>query len=309
MNTPGTVSVVIPTYNRAGVIGKSIDSVLAQTYDDVEVVVVDDASTDETERVVKRYNSDVLYHCFEENQGANAARNRGIELADGAFLAFLDADDYWRPKKLERQIQAFEDAPECCGLVHTAIEIQNFDGETIDKVPTASPDDPKRRLLLGDYVGTFSSVVVKSRVFETVEHLKRDLPSWQDWELYLRVADEYGFRAVDDHLTVKRSGKDDQISKNLEPLLEKTYPFFEFKILCDADAYGVIFKRRALARLRMEVGDAAFVNRDAKTARTYFSSGLAAYPFEPKLIVYFLLSLFGMEAYDAVLKTRRMVTT
>lgn len=309
MGISGTVSVVIPTYNRAKILGKSIDSVLAQTYDDVEVVVVDDASTDGTERLVREYGDDVLYHCFEKNQGANAARNRGIELADGVFVAFLDADDYWRPKKLERQIQAFEDAPECCGLVHTAVEIQNFDGETIDKVPTASPDDPKRRLLLGDHVGTFSSVVVKSQVFNNVDRLKGDLPSWQDWEFYLRVADEYDFRAVDDYLTVKRSGKDDQISKNLEPLLKTTYPFFESKIRRDADAYGVIFKQRALARLRMEVGDAALVNRDAKTARTCFSRGLSAYPFEPKLIAYFLLSLFGMEAYDAALKMRRMVTT
>lgn len=309
MSTPETVSVVIPTYNRAEVLGKSIDSALAQTYEDVEVVVVDDASMDETEQLVGEYGGDVLYHCLEENQGANVARNKGIELADGAFVAFLDADDYWRPEKLEQQIQAFEDAPDSCGLVHTAIEIQNFDGEAIDKVPTASPDDPKRRLLLGDYVGTFSSVVVKSRVFDIIKPLKRDLPSWQDWEFYLRVADEYGFRAVDDYLTVKRSGKDDQISKNLEPLLETTYPFFESKIRRDAAAYGAMFKRRALARLRMEVGDAALVNRDAKTARRYFLSGLTVYPFESKLIAYLLLSLFGMNAYDAALKARRMVTT
>lgn len=304
MTASGTVSVVIPTYNRADIVGKAIDSVLAQTYNDTEIIVVDDASTDDTERLLAEYD-DVRYHRFDVNRGANAARNKGIELATGEFVAFLDADDYWRREKLSRQIRAFEDAPDDCGLVHTAIEIQDFDGEPIDRVPTASPDDPKRRLLLGDYVGTFSSILVKSEVFDTVEPLKRDLPSWQDWEFYLRVADEYDFAAVEAHLTVKRSGKDDQISKNLDPLLETTYPFFESRIRHDADAYGTLFKRRAIARLRMEVGDAALVNRDASTARRYFFKGLVAYPLEAKLVVYSLLSIFGMSAYDAALAARR----
>lgn len=306
MSVSGTVSVVIPTYNRSEVLGRAIDSVLAQTHEDIEIVVVDDASTDETDRVVEGYE-DVRYRRFEENKGANAARNEGIRLADGEFIAFLDADDYWRPSKLDRQLRAFETAPRDCGLVHTAIEIQDFDGETIDWVGTCSPDNPKRRLLLGDYVGTFSSVIVKSEVFDTVGALKRDLPSWQDWEFYLRVADSYDFEAVDDHLTVKRSGKDDQISKNLDTLLETTYPFFERIIEEEANKYGILFSRRALARLRMEIGDAALVNRDVGTARRYLFKGLTKYPFEPKLMVYFLISLAGINAYDAVLKLKRKV--
>ncbi|MFC3476374.1 glycosyltransferase family 2 protein [Halobacterium litoreum] len=304
MTAPGTVSVVIPTYNRADVLGKAIDSVLAQTYEDIEVVVVDDASTDGTERLLDEYET-VQYYCFEENQGANAARNKGIELAEGEFVAFLDADDYWKPDKLERQLEAFDDAPENCGLVHTAIEIQDFDGATIDKVSTAAPDNPKRRLLLGDYVGTFSSIVVKTEVFETVGDLKRDLPSWQDWEFYLRVADHYGFKAVHEHLTVKRSGKDDQISKNLDTLLETTYPFFESLIEAQASEYGAVFRRRALARLRMEVGDAALVNRNSAIARRYFANAILEYPFEPKLIMYLLVSILGIDAYDRLLDTKR----
>jgi hypothetical protein len=157
-------------------------------------------------------------------------------------------------------------------------------------------------------VGTFSCAVVKSEVFDTVDPLREELPSWQDWEFYLRVADEFDFAAVDDHLTVKRSGKDDQISKNLDTLLETTYPFFELLIDDQASEYGALFRRRALARLRMEVGDAALLNRNSPVARRYFGKALLAYPFELKLVAYFILSILGVDAYEVALDAKRSVT-
>ncbi|MFC6990634.1 glycosyltransferase family 2 protein [Haladaptatus sp. GCM10025707] len=93
-----TVSVVIPTYNRSEEVTHAIDSVLAQTYDDFELLVVDDGSTDDTEEVVTSYDDDrVKFIEHEENQGAPAARNTGIEHAEGEYVAFLDSDDEWLP--------------------------------------------------------------------------------------------------------------------------------------------------------------------------------------------------------------------
>lgn len=108
---PFDVSVVIPSFNRAALIGETIDSILAQTRPPFEVIVVDDGSTDETESVVARYRSAVRYHRI-DNVGPSAARNVGVSLARGSWIAFCDSDDLWRPTKLERQIALHELAPD-----------------------------------------------------------------------------------------------------------------------------------------------------------------------------------------------------
>lgn len=97
------VSVVIPTYNRVGCIGNAINSVIAQTYTECEIIVVDDGSTDDTRQVLARYGSRVRY-IYQENAGVSAARNLGVHHAKGELIAFLDSDDQWEPEKLERQL-------------------------------------------------------------------------------------------------------------------------------------------------------------------------------------------------------------
>ena len=99
------VSVVIPTFNRADTIGDSIKSVLEQTFKDFEVIVVDDGSTDGTESVVAAFGDSRIKYIMQDNAGACAARNNGIRHANGEYIAFQDSDDYWMPRKLERQLQ------------------------------------------------------------------------------------------------------------------------------------------------------------------------------------------------------------
>lgn len=104
-----TVSVIIPTYNRAHLLGRAIQSVLAQTYEDFEIIVVDDASTDVTEQVVKSFADDrINYIRHQKNKGGSSARNTGIKAAKGEFIAFLDSDDEWVPKKLEKEINRLQ---------------------------------------------------------------------------------------------------------------------------------------------------------------------------------------------------------
>ena len=110
------VSVVIPTYNRAGTVPRAIESVLAQTFTDLEVVVVDDGSSDDTGKVLAEMFGDRIRYLAQVNQGASIARNRGIEEARGEWIAFLDSDDLWEKDKLEWQLKALEQfAPKCCG--------------------------------------------------------------------------------------------------------------------------------------------------------------------------------------------------
>ena len=107
------VSVIIPTYNRGYCLCEAIDSVLAQTYTNIEIIVVDDGSTDSTEEILKKYGPEIQY-LWQENQGVSSARNLGIRAAKGEWIAFLDSDDEWLPNKLERQL---EELRKCSGLV------------------------------------------------------------------------------------------------------------------------------------------------------------------------------------------------
>ena len=115
-----TVSVIIPTYNHAHVLGRSIQSVLNQTFQDFELIIVDDGSTDDTESLVNRSSSNkIKYVRHQGNQGRSVTRNTGIQLAKGDYIAILDADDEWMPEKLEKQMKVIRTAPPEVGVVYT----------------------------------------------------------------------------------------------------------------------------------------------------------------------------------------------
>src|SRR5438034_9298591 len=123
-----TVSVIIPTYNYARYLAAAIESALAQTYAPLEIIVVDDGSTDDTLRILGAYGNR-LRVLRQANQGAGAARNAGIAAARGEYVAFLDSDDLWHPRKLELQLARFASDPDL-GLVHCGVEVLDEQGRT-----------------------------------------------------------------------------------------------------------------------------------------------------------------------------------
>src|ERR1700735_1430197 len=119
------VSVVIPTYNRADKVRRGVESVLAQTFLDLEVIVVDDGSSDETGQTLKHAFGDRIRYYFQTNQGASVARNKGIEEARGEWIAFLDSDDLWEKEKLELQFMALERFGSQCSACYTDVRFFN----------------------------------------------------------------------------------------------------------------------------------------------------------------------------------------
>jgi glycosyltransferase involved in cell wall biosynthesis len=119
------VSVVIPTYNRAAVVSHAIDSVLAQTVTDLEVVVVDDGSSDGTGQILGEFFGDRIRYYAQANQGVSVARNKGVEEARGEWIAFLDSDDLWESEKLEWQFKALERFSSCCSGCYTDTRLFN----------------------------------------------------------------------------------------------------------------------------------------------------------------------------------------
>jgi glycosyltransferase involved in cell wall biosynthesis len=202
------VSVIIPTFNCARFLGRAIDSALAQTYGDYEVIVVDDGSTDETQHVVPRFGGKIRY-LYQPNKGVSSARNLALSQASGELIAYLDADDMWYPHKLERQV-AFLDTHRECGLVHSdfavidemdrAIHHQVY-RETQRKVPQGYCT---LELLRTCHMQT-STVVERRECMERTDNFDARLPVCQDYLRWIIVAMEgFAFGYIDEALALYR---------------------------------------------------------------------------------------------------------
>ena len=194
------VSVVLPTYNRAPLLGRSIRSVLGQSYEDFELVVVDDGSTDGTAEVVAAFGDPrVRYVALGRNAGAGAARNVGIRLARGKFLAFQDSDDEWLPSKLAKQMEAFGRGPAGLGVVYSDMQRILRDGTA---TYFAAPSVLSGRLVspaawfyqvcnLG-----VQSTVIRREYLDEVKHFNEDLPALEDLEMFIRLSRRCAFQRL-----------------------------------------------------------------------------------------------------------------
>lgn len=186
MDSP-LVSVIIPNYNYASYVGEAIDSVLRQDYPNVEIIVIDDGSSDDSRAVIESYG-DRVKGIFQKNQGVAATRNNGVAATEGEFVAFLDADDAWMPTKLSRQMDRFADAS--VGLVHVGVAEMDSSGAGVGENLAGLEGRVANDLLLLRPVilGGGSGVVIRRRIFDEVGGFDTRLSTSADWELYYRIA-------------------------------------------------------------------------------------------------------------------------
>lgn len=181
------VSVIMPAYNAAPFVKAAIDSVLAQTYSNIELIVVDDGSTDGTGEIVQRYGSKLSY-IYQRNSRQAAARNTGLWHAGGEVLAFIDADDIWLPEKLEKQVALLEQDPSL-GLIYCSVKQIDEDGRVLGELRANLRGDALPGILLGQVVGGMSSTVVIPRwVLEWIGHFDVTLPPCEDTDMLWRAA-------------------------------------------------------------------------------------------------------------------------
>ncbi len=206
------VSVVIPTYNRAATIEKAVRSVLEQTYDTLEVIVVDDGSTDNTRQIIEEIGDPRLRYLWQENSGACAARNHGAEQAKGAYIAFHDSDDIWHPDKLEKQMKLLEKTKADVVVCKMAMYRPN---DTIVYYPKRIREGrvPCGADLFG--IGT-QTIVARARVLKQ-EPFFTGLPRYQDLEWIYRVVQKFSVYFLDEPLVDYRIGED-SISKSPEKM-------------------------------------------------------------------------------------------
>ncbi len=185
------VSIVIPTYNRKAYIQEAIDSALAQTYSHYEIIVIDDGSTDGTgEALAARYGDKIRY-VWQENQGESAARNHGIQLSTGKYVALLDSDDLWYPQKLSRQIDFLTAHPDI-GLLTCLMESMDVNGITVPGQPGGIKalqfGNSFAALYRENILSGASSAVIPKQIIERGGGFDEDIRFGEDWDFWLRIA-------------------------------------------------------------------------------------------------------------------------
>ncbi|MFV0388976.1 MAG: glycosyltransferase family 2 protein [Pyrinomonadaceae bacterium] len=188
MDKTPLVSVVIPAYNAVRFVNATIDSVLAQTFQDFEILAVDDGSTDNTKEILEAYGDKIRY-LPKKNGGVSSARNYGIEKAKGKYIAFLDADDVWMPEKLEKQV-ALMDSKEDVGLCYVATQKVDEELNYLNSIPANAYDDYTRSLLLNLNIvsGSCSSAMVRHDVISQTDGFDSQFTTYADWEMWLRLS-------------------------------------------------------------------------------------------------------------------------
>ena len=175
------VSVVIPVFNRPAAVRRAIESVLAQTCQDFEIIVVDDGSTDATAASVAAFaDRRITLIRHERNRGGSAARNTGIRASSAPYVAFLDSDDEWLPTKLERQLEVFERSSERLALVYTGAEWVFADGSVSRHIPRRQVD-LTRALLTENVVGETSLGMVRRSALDAIGGFDESLPAARIW--------------------------------------------------------------------------------------------------------------------------------
>lgn len=297
--THPTVSVVLPTYNRGDIVGRSIESVLEQTYTDFELIVVDDASSDETDRVVEEFDAQIRYVKHEVNRGAAAARNTGIREAGGDIIAFQDSDDVWKEHKLERQMDAFESADNDIGVVYTGTWRERDGSRTYIPGANVSPKegDVRESLLEQNFV-TPQAAAVRAECFERVGTFDQNLPPLEDWELWLRIAERYKFRFVDEPLVIAYLGSD-SISRDDERKVRAR----ERIVRKHRDR----FPREQLANQLFWIGHGYLKVGQTAEGRRYLLEAIRTDP-QLRYTVAALLSLLGAQSYHSIYRRYKAVS-
>lgn len=306
------VSVVIPTYGRPDYLLDAAESVAAQTYSNVELVVVDDHSPEPAEPALEKSSLDGLsWRCLrhEENQGANAARRTGIEATDGEIVAFLDDDDYWTPTVLERVVEAFRTGGPDVGVVSTGVRIVDAEGEQIGQTIPTFGGDVTEALLRGNLqAATFSRFAVRRDVFGAAGYPDERLPSLQDREWHIRLSQHTRYASVPEALVVRRITNHDQITDNFEKKRDESVPLIVEKHESLAASYGEDCRREFLAHFDRTIGFSALRNGHYRDSVRHLFRSIRRDPTQVSTYGYLALALGGPFTYGSARRAKHWLS-
>jgi glycosyltransferase involved in cell wall biosynthesis len=273
------VSVIIPTYNFGRFVKESIQSVLVQTIGLLEIIVIDDGSTDDTAEVVTSIKDERLRYVRQENAGVSAARNRGAAESRGEYIAFCDADDVWEPTKLEKQIALFE-ADREIGLVDCGMrEFNDETGQTIGFYLDGGSGWVADALLLWEgpvVVGPGGTIVVTREAFDTIGGFDERQKVGEDWDFCYRVARKYKVGFVPEPLVNYRSHGG--AAHRSVAQMEKGMTLFYQKAFASGDEHVMSLKNRALSNFHKVLSGSYFDSREYSKSLSHAVKSIALRP-------------------------------
>lgn len=263
-NNP-SVSVIIPTYNRAHLIGRAIQSVLNQTYQDFEIIVVDDGSMDNTNEIIKDFqiqDKRIRYIKHEKNKGGAVARNTGIKDAKGEYISFLDSDDEWLKNKLESEIDVLKNKKNCIICSTGCNFIKEKGRKIISKRHIKKQIISQKIALRAECLTTNDFTVLKKAVLE-IGGFDERLPARQDWDFWIRITSVGSGFQIPINTVNKYVMRNDQISSGIKNKLHGTEIIFKKHkklFLSDSIAYERILSTLGLMHLLNNEKNKAIVN-------------------------------------------------
>lgn len=298
------VSVIIPAYNAITYLPASLDSILAQTYTDFEVIIVNDGSTDGTAEWVEQLTNPRVKLISQTNQGNCAARNTGIAHARGEYIAFLDADDLWDSTKLAKQVEMLEQNPEV-GLVYTWVERIDQNGKSLGKPFESNLSGNIWEKLLDRNVIATSSTMIRRCCFDNVGKFDENLKSFvEDWDLWLRIAACYPIKVLPEYLLQYRECPT-SISKNWQAM-ERNYHIVIEKVFASAPSelmfrkgksYSCSYLHLASQLLQSHQPDYAIASNYLQQAVTYYPQMKFSKEYLRLKLTVWLMKWFGINTY------------
>jgi glycosyltransferase involved in cell wall biosynthesis len=277
MNNKPKVSVIIPAYNAMPYLPEALESVLRQTFSDFEVIIIDDGSTDRTVEWTSKLTDPRVKVILQDNHGSARARNQGIAIANGEYIALLDADDIWEPTKLEKQIRFLDEHPEI-GLVDTWTLLIDETGNSTGRVivSKAEGDVWKQLVQFQPVCACDSTPLIRRECFETVGLFDENLLFLEDLDLWIRLAYRYNFGAIEQPLVGYRQRSGSKSTNCQETLLafrriiEKTFESAPVELLYLRD--------RGYGRINLYLAWKSLIDRDRSRTIHFRQQAIAHYP-------------------------------
>lgn len=297
--TTPIVSVVIPTYNRYQRTQRAVDSVLQQTYPNIELIVVDDGSHQPVQEMLSIPKEKFVRYCVirhEENRGANAARNTGIKSADGKYISFLDSDDEFHENYIETVVDAFENADPSCAGVYTSYN-RIYQEDTTGLSEAIKGRTELEDLEVRNEIGSFSCVTIERKILEEIGLLDESLPSKQDYDLYLRILKSgCHFHGIKEPL-VDHYAHDNRISANLA-----AREFGESRLY---KKHSDVLDKKWLSNSLLSRGFQEAKQGNIRTARQHFWESIRINPLNLKAYLFGILSIFGSKIFKTAIQISR----
>jgi len=276
---------VLPTYNRAYILKRAVDSILNQTFKDFELIIVDDGSTDNTKALIDSFSdSRIKYVKHDKNKGLAASRNTGIISAQGAFIANQDSDDIWFSEKLEKELAVFESAPSDIGIVYSRLK-KHFNDNRVEFYPhdKQSPKEGNlhKTLLKRNFI-TMQCALIKKECFKD-EMFDESLPALQDWDLWIRISKKWKFKYVP-YIGCEAFVSPDSITKKRKVRAQARKTIF-YKHKKDFEKYSDVF-----AKLAYMIATSELRWGDRKLAKEYLYEAWQKQPFNIRYLLKFLSS-------------------